>query len=253
MTGGLQAKQARTFLNRSDEPMKNLHIALALAALGTTLVGSSAQAQRRGSVSAPAGRGGGFIVRGPSARGPAGRLGHRRRPFQRFGYAPYFYSDYGYDSDFGNNFAYEPTPEGPPPQPVAEEPSPAATPLPPAKPAEGPVLLELQGDHWVRITSDGAPQTVGQTYRPEPEQTSNPPTAAASAVLVFRDGHQEEIGKYCIIGGTIHVSADYWSTGSWARTVNILDLDVPATLKLNQERGTNFRLPSGPYEVMVGG
>jgi hypothetical protein len=28
-------------------------------------------------------------------------------------------------------------------------------------------------------------------------------------------------------------------------------LDVPATLKLNQERGAKFSLPSGPNEVMI--
>lgn len=249
----MQAKQPRTLLNKTDELMKNLHIALALAVLGTTLVGPSAQAQRRGSVSAGAGRGGGVIVRGLGPRAPLRRLGPMHRPFRRFGYAPYFYPGYGYDSDYGLNSGYELTPDEAPPQPVAEETSPAATPQTPEKPAEGPVLLELQGDHWVRITSNGPPQTVGQLYRPQPEKASNPPTAAASAVLVFRDGHEEEIGKYCIIGETIHVTADYWSTGSWTRTVKILDLDVPATLKLNQERGTNFRLPSGPYEVMVGG
>jgi hypothetical protein len=175
-----------------------------------------------------------------------------RRIFPRYGYAPY-YSGFGYDSDFGLNSAYEPTLDVPPPQPVAEEPAPTATPQLPPKPAEGPVLLELQGDHWVRITTDGPPQVVGQSNRPEPDKASNPPTAAASALLVFRDGHKEEIGKYCIIGGTIHISAEYWRTGSWTRTVKIVDLDVPATLKLNQEQGTRFRLPSGPYEVMIGG
>jgi len=175
-----------------------------------------------------------------------------RRIFPRFGYAPY-YSGFGYDSDFGLNPAYQPAPEVSPPQVVAEEPAPTTTPLLPPKPAEGPVLLELQGDNWVRIAADGPPQVVGQSYRPAQEKASSPQTAAASALLVFRDGHREEIGKYCIIGGTIHISADYWSTGSWTRTVNILDLDVPATLKLNQEQGTRFRLPSGPYEVMIGG
>ena len=251
---GMQEKRPRAFLTGRYEPMKNLLIALALAVLGTILVGSSAQAQRRGFVSSRVGRGGGVFARGPGVKGREGWQGRERRISPRFGYAPYFYSGFGYDSGFGlNSVYYEPTQEMPPPQPVAEEPSPAAAPLLPPNPAEGPVLLELQGDHWVRITSDGIAKTVGQSHPPEPEEASNPPTAAASAVLVFRDGHEEEIGKYCIIGGTIHISADYWSTGSWTRTVKISDLDVPATLKLNQERDTHFRLPSGPYEVMIGG
>jgi hypothetical protein len=72
-----------------------------------------------------------------------------------------------------------------------------------------------------------------------------------SAVLVFRDGHKEEIGKYVIVSGTIYTSSDYWNSGSWTRKVQIADLDVPATLKLNQERGAKFALPSGPNEVMM--
>jgi hypothetical protein len=69
--------------------------------------------------------------------------------------------------------------------------------------------------------------------------------------LVFRDGHQEEIEKYTIIGPVIHIRADYWSTGSWTRKVAITDLDLPATLKVNRERGGKFSLPSGPNEVVV--
>ena len=70
-------------------------------------------------------------------------------------------------------------------------------------------------------------------------------------MLVFRDGHQEEIGKYLIEGTTIYTGSDYWTTGSWTRKVPIADLNVAETLKLNQQRGANFRLPSNPNEVML--
>ena len=234
--------------------MKNLLIALSLAVLGATLVASSAQAQRRG--------GGGF-ARGRGAGAGGARPG-RARGFYRgsgyapYAYAPYFFSNSGYDPDLGfDSLGYdsndEPLLEAPSYLIVNREPYRPAAPPAPAKPSEGPVLLELQGDHWVRITHNGPPQIDGQSYQPEPEQAANPPAAAPSAVLVFRDGHKEEIGKYCIMGATIHITTDYWSTGSWNRTVAISDLDVPATLKLNQERGSHFRLPSGPYEVMIGG
>lgn len=234
--------------------MKNLHIALSLAVLAATFAGPSAQAQRRGFASAPAGRGGAAFARGRSARTGVARRGRARGFFQGSAYNPYLYPAYGYASDFGYgsdlNFdsAYEPTLEAPPPQIVFREPYRAAPPQP-SKPSEGPVLLELQGDHWLRITSNGSSQIAGPS---EPEQASNLPTAAASAVLVFRDGHKEEIGKYCIMGATIRIGTNYWTTGSWTRAVQISDLDVPATLKLNEERGSHFRLPSGPYEVMIG-
>jgi hypothetical protein len=77
-----------------------------------------------------------------------------------------------------------------------------------------------------------------------------PPSELPPAVLVFRDGHQEEAAKYTIVGTTIFIKADYWSSGSWTRKVPIADLDLAATLKLNQERGAKFTLPSRSSEVI---
>ena len=230
--------------------MKNLLIALSIAVLGASLVGSSARAQQRGFASAPAGRGGAPAAQGRSARTGGGRQGRGRRPMPGWGYGPYFYSDLGYDSGLSYDSFYGP--EVPPPQIVSGGPFQAAALPAPPKPAGGLELLELQGDHLVRITPNSQPQTAGKSSRPQPEKAANLPAAAPRAVLVFRDGHNEEIGKYCIMGGNIRIDTDYWSTGSWTKTVHISDLDVAATMKLNQERGSHFRLPSGPYEVMIG-
>jgi hypothetical protein len=173
------------------------------------------------------------------------------------GFAPYFYSDY--DSDSGIN-------EVPPNQNVERTTQPA--PLAPVPTPPQSLLLELHGDHWVRITNYGQSQADGQSREPEPQQasdlpsatpanaprripTAEPPSELPPAVLVFRDGHKEEIGKYVIVAATIYTSADHWSSGSWTRKVQIVQLDVPATLKLNHERGTKFSLPSGPNEVMI--
>ena len=70
-------------------------------------------------------------------------------------------------------------------------------------------------------------------------------------MLVFRDGHQEEITRYTIVGGTIYARANYWSNGSWTRKVPVAELNVPATLELNRERVANFSLPSGPHVVVI--
>jgi hypothetical protein len=75
--------------------------------------------------------------------------------------------------------------------------------------------------------------------------------ALPRAVLVFRDGHREEIERYVIQNDVIYANADYWSTGSWKRKIPTAQLDVPATLSLNQQRGGRFSLPSGPGEVAV--
>ena len=71
------------------------------------------------------------------------------------------------------------------------------------------------------------------------------------AVLIYRDGHSEEISSYSIIGRVIYAKADYWSNGAWSRNIQIGDLDIPATLRENEQRGVKFELPSGPDEVMI--
>jgi hypothetical protein len=242
----------------TDQSMKKGPIALplSLALFGAAFAQPSAQAQRRGFAPAAAGRGGAFAARGfrpAPMRGVGGYYGG-------YGYAPYLYSDYAPDYN-----------SAPIITPADVDLTP---PEPPAKPAEA-LIVELQGDHWVRITpyyqpapaanqTTNAATTPSQALASKSSSAKSPvtgsqtpaPTSAAPlprAVLVFRDGHQEEIGQYRIMGATIYLNTDYWTSGAWTRTVPIADLDVPATLKLNRQRGANFRLPSGPNEVMIGG
>jgi hypothetical protein len=245
--------------------MKNQLTLLSVAVVGATLVGLCSQAHGAGFP--VTGRGGGAMAAGHASRMGA-RQPRRVRGYYAgggyggYGYAPYAGSDVLYASDFDPT--YEPMAEEMGPQVVSREPSQATVLAPPAK-SSGGMVLQLEGDHWVRMTSSGPPQIVGQAVpTPSPASagssaktrvsaTAKPPVEVPRAVLVFRDGHQEEIGQYRIMGGMISVAADYWSTGSWTRKVPVSDLDVPATLKLNGERGTHFRLPSGPNEVMIGG
>jgi hypothetical protein len=239
--------------------MNNRLVALSLAMLGATAFLSSAQAQRNGSASARAGRAGTAVLRSRSSSVPLRRT---RRSIAGSAFAPYFYPPDYDDYDYGPGI------EGPPPPVIVPGPTAqSAYPAPAPKPPES-LVIELQGDHWVRVTPYGLPQVAGSSSQPEPERVSNPspatpsatrrlaqavkpPSALPPAVLVFRDGHQEEVGKYTIMNATIYVSTDYWTSGSWTRKVQIAELDVPATLKLNQERGANFRLPAGPEEVIV--
>lgn len=236
--------------------MNKCLLAVSLVALGVTVFVSSAHAQGRVMFApAPPGRIGAALSRGGVRAGFV--LLHRGHRFiAGSAFAPYFYPDY--DSEPG-------LVEAPPPQ-IIEQTAQPASPAPVSNPVES-LVLELQGDHWVRITNYGRSQTGGQSNQPESEWASNPPSPESRAtprrtqpaeplgklppaVLVFRDGHQEEIEKYLIKDATIYTSADYWSSGSWTRKARIADLDVPATLKLNEERGAKFSLPSGPNEVM---
>ena len=148
---------------------------------------------------------------------------------------PFFYADYGLEPH-SESAAQEVVVLQPPPAPVPE------------KASAGPLLLELRGDRFVRVGSEN--------YSPEynaslSENHSPPARELPPAVLVFRDGHKEEVRSYTITGPVIYAAADYWIQGSWTRKIQIADLDVPSTLKLNQERGSNFSLPTGPNEVVV--
>jgi hypothetical protein len=171
---------------------------------------------------------------------------------------PYFYSD----SDAG----YASQEVSQPQVIVVPALAPPALPPPPA-PRES-LLIEWQGDHFVRTTmsaespssaqiapdySEKTPSALPVAVRSAPEQrvAVDAPRELPPAVLVFHDGSQEEVSEYTIMSGTIYSKADYWTTGSWTRKIQIADLDVPATLKLNQERGVKFVLPASPNEVVI--
>ncbi len=231
-----------------------LTIALPVVVLGATIFVSSAPAQmRRMSASVPAPR-----TRISSRFGT--RIGftrvHHRRFFPSSVFLPpYFYPGYDYDED-------EPiATQAPPPQVIVVQPAPA--PAPPARSVE-PLVLENQGGQWVRISNYGQSPAHTQSTQPDSAPASSLrsapaglkeaaplPTKLPPAVLVFRDGHKEEVKRYMIKGDIIFTSANYWSTGSWTRKVPVAELDVPATLKLNQERGGKLTLPAGPNEIVI--
>ena len=173
-----------------------------------------------------------------SSVGIASRDGMHRRPFRRTPYfygAPYFYSDYD---------SYEPERPTPPP---AAPPAPVVQVT--AEPLPDPVLLELRGNQWVKVTTFG--EASAGALSPESAAQMPLQKEMAPAVLIYRDGHSEEVSSYSIIGRVMYTKSDYWTSGTWTRTIQIADLDVPATLKQNQQRGVKFELPSGPDEVVI--
>jgi hypothetical protein len=211
--------------------------------------------------------GAGARAGGHPSHGDAGRgRSHRgRHGFYGSGFGDYYpFYDSHDDTDDGGE---------PPPAPIIMQ-----TAAPPAKPTE-PLVMELRGDHWVRLTIYGPQELGGQPATPPSISQSAPgqpvshndsrsirrttrsgqaaleetlpAVALPPAVLVFRDGHQEEAAKYTIVGSTIFIKADYWRSGSWTHEVPIAKLDVLATMQANQERGTKFSLPSRVGEVMM--
>ena len=74
----------------------------------------------------------------------------------------------------------------------------------------------------------------------------------AIAVLVFTDGHTEEVSRYMIMGKVMYANADYWTTGTWTKKILLSSLDLRASMRANQERGAKLVLPGGPNEVVIG-
>jgi len=84
-------------------------------------------------------------------------------------------------------------------------------------------------DQDVYARSDAAPQgrEAGRTDDPTP-----------ATVLVFRDQHRQEVQNYAIVGQTL------WAFGpSRTQKIPLADLDLQATVKANDDRGVDFRVP----------
>src|SRR5208283_41305 len=79
------------------------------------------------------------------------------------------------------------------------EPKPAQTPTP-----VNPLLIELKGGRYIRVSSEDAAGTdtpdhePGPTRKPDGSSAPAPSQDLAPAVLVFRDGHREEVAAYTI-------------------------------------------------------
>lgn len=85
------------------------------------------------------------------------------------------------------------------------------------------------------IASDEVDDVPPPATKPKHEHDARP---VDTTLLVFRDGHQQEVNNYAIMGQTVYVFD--------ARTQKIAlgDLDVPATIKANDDRGVEFQLPA---------
>lgn len=60
-------------------------------------------------------------------------------------------------------------------------------------------------------------------------------------VLVFKDGHRQDLRGYAITGDVLYDLGQ-----GRARKILLADLDLAATVKLNDQLGNDFRLPSRP-------
>jgi hypothetical protein len=112
----------------------------------------------------------------------------------------------------------------------------------------GPYLYSgpPQDDPPDHVVVDMLPDRRGPPPAEDDDTAQSMPTQSSSAsyalpvdstVLVFRDGHQQKVTNYAIMGQTVYVF------DSRTQKIGLGDLDVPATIKLNDDRGVEFQLP----------
>lgn len=207
-----------------------------------------------------------YAQRGFSGAHFSGRSGSFRSP----GFDRGFYPGAGgyyvplYDSLFGN---YLPTSDYSAGQPyvIVVQPQ-AAAPAPVSSPPIQPLTIEWRGHQYVQITGDKDSQAqLTDEAMPESNRraaefdassgntpANSTPRPAHNVVLIFRDGHREEVSNYTVADGFLYANSDYYTSGAWVRKVPVSQLDVAETVAANQSAGAAFRLPTAANEVVVG-
>ena len=84
-----------------------------------------------------------------------------------------------------------------------------------------------------------------------PDYTPSPPRELAPVLLVFRDGHSEEVRNYTIADGILYASGDYYTDGYWNKNIEFSSLNLSQTQQANASRNVRFVLPSSPNEVIT--
>ena len=128
-----------------------------------------------------------------------------------------------------------------------------------------PLMIELQGGQYVRVKSaaaDGEAQPLPQDIhisRDDSQPSAATRTGAAparapelpAALLIFRDGHSEQVRDYTIADGVLYARGDFYTDGYWNKQIALASLDLPQTLQANASRNVTFELPSSPNEVIA--
>jgi hypothetical protein len=112
-------------------------------------------------------------------------------------------------------------------------------------------MIELQNGRYVRVSTSVVDGDV-QELSPAPAITApSPVRELPSVVLVFRDGHNEEVRDYTIADGILYARGDFYIDGYWNKKIALSTLNLAQTLQANAARNVNFVLPSSPNEVIT--
>lgn len=102
---------------------------------------------------------------------------------------------------------------------------------------------QVQQDEIDRLNNEvDRLRAQGQSQSPVPRSRSQNTEIRAETVLIYRDGHAEEVENYAIVGKTIWVFNE-----ARAKKIPLADLDLAATQRDNEDRGIDFVLPNSPH------
>jgi len=126
----------------------------------------------------------------------------------------------------------------------------------------GPTIFDRRGSgapvpNDYQPTRAAVPRPGAQAVIPRPEiapaapapsedvlasKATEPPapsiTAQPSTILIFKDGHRQEVGNYAIVGSNL-----FDLTPGHRMKIALSDLDLRATQKANEDEGIDFTLP----------
>jgi hypothetical protein len=197
-------------------------------ASGGGFAGHSSSGHASGGHASGAFHGGGF-GQGFGNHGRSGNGFHHHREFiGRRGYSSYYpyagYYPYGYYGGY-DPFFYDTENED-------QDSYAGASYQAPSYPAPNPENGGLQRDVQTLSGKIDRLQADVEARSRKPEQ--EPATA-----LVFRDQHVEEVRNYAIAGGTLWVLNDHQA----GKKIPLAQLDLAATVKMNDDRGVDFQVP----------
>ena len=108
----------------------------------------------------------------------------------------------------------------------------------------GPTIFDSHGMEGREYPAPRGPENYRAPEPPPPApaetaQPAEPPQEQPATVLVFKDGRKMEVGNYAIVGATLYDLSDGRS-----KKVALAELDLPATVKQNDDRGVEFKVPA---------
>ena len=160
---------------------------------------------------------------------------HSRNQFGGFGGYPIYYNPYGYDDTQTMN---QPQPGANNNEQLLEE--------------SGPGLTVFERRREYRLIGDSAQYQRDQQSDPRDEKSANksdavtapsaPPEEVVSTILIYRDGSHREISNYALMGSSIYDLSV--KPGQGKMRILLADLDIPATIAANDQRGIEFKVPT---------